>query len=1175
MKLSALRLHGFKSFADRTEIEFHDGITAIVGPNGCGKSNISDAIRWVLGEQRPTAIRGAKMEEAIFQGTTSRRPVHRGSVEMQISNGANLLPIPYEEVEITRTVYRDGGSEYQLNRSACRLRDIHDLCRDTGLGANAYAVIENRMIDTILSDRAEERRGLFEEAAGIGRYKDRRKGASRRLERAEADLQRLEDVIGEVQSKVRSLARQKGKAARHEELRNRRLALEVTIVRAELDELRHRSEEVERLLQGGTEKGQGLHSELVVAETRVETLRTERLEAERERGAAAARVEELRAELSRWERELAVADERSSQGNRRLERMGAEREELALRAERATGESAALEVQAAERSETLEDLRARLADGRARAESVEVRLEEARQESQAAEAREREVAHRAAQLRGDIQAAESQGRELEVRHTHLVTELEEASQTLSELRSQGDLFGDRMQELERGVEEAGTALERALEGVPRAEEALEEARSAEVTAQDRAGSLGARLEALERMERAQEGMDPVLRALLANPPAGVVGVLADHISAEPAVLGLVESYLGVLGRGLVVRDLKAAEAVTRWFREEWSGGGGIVMLPLDSVPSVENPGTLLEKVEARGEGAPWVKALLDGVDLGEDASALTGGIRGPGGRDVIGPDGLTLTRGGLVRVGNPLGATGVLERKEELRGLRGEVEAARKLAVEASSQRAAVHEALRGAESLVRDLRGSLREAEDRLRDAQVRDAERTSRGTRMEREVEDLERQIEAAVAGRERAAQRVEEARSELESMTEEEAALQRARTASQEALSRVTAEWEAAQREVSALSVEEARLEAELDRIRERRAEMARLLRSGEERSVSLDREETELVGQLERGRELRREGEEATRELFRERDEARLALKSHDSTLEEIDSRLAEAERAVRRIRSEERDASEVRHRLELEARELEGRIGRIQERLEGEWGRPLAELLSEADPVEGEVEELREELQEAARKLEGLGPVNMLAVEEHEEESRRLEFLEDQRDDLLRARDDLRSAIREINRTATRLFSETFEGVRANFRDTFLRLFEGGECDVWLEDPDDPLESNIEIHASPRGKRTQRIDLLSGGERALTALSLLFGIYLVKPSPFCVLDEVDAPLDESNIGRFIRLLQEFKEQTQFIVITHNPRTIEAADWIYGVTMEEPGVSSIVGVRLEEALEQVGV
>ncbi|MGI9626391.1 MAG: chromosome segregation protein SMC, partial [Longimicrobiales bacterium] len=296
-----------------------------------------------------------------------------------------------------------------------------------------------------------------------------------------------------------------------------------------------------------------------------------------------------------------------------------------------------------------------------------------------------------------------------------------------------------------------------------------------------------------------------------------------------------------------------------------------------------------------------------------------------------------------------------------------------------------------------------------------------------------------------------------------------------------------------------------------------------------------------------------------------------LNQRDETLEGVSRDANEAERRVRDIRAAERQAVDRRHQLELERQDVENQVARIRERLEDEWGRPLEMLVAEAPAIEGDKDELRAELQDIVRGLDRLGPVNMLAVEEHAEESERLGFLTEQRDDLVAARDDLRSAIRQINQTATELFNNSFEAIRGHFRETFERLFQGGQADLWLADPENPLESPVEIHASPAGKKTQRIDLLSGGERALTALSLLFGIYLVKPSPFCVLDEVDAPLDESNIGRFIRLLQSFKDQTQFVVITHNPRTIEAADWIYGVTMEEPGVSSIVGVRLEEAVE----
>jgi chromosome segregation protein len=370
---------------------------------------------------------------------------------------------------------------------------------------------------------------------------------------------------------------------------------------------------------------------------------------------------------------------------------------------------------------------------------------------------------------------------------------------------------------------------------------------------------------------------------------------------------------------------------------------------------------------------------------------------------------------------------------------------------------------------------------------------------------------------------------------------------------------------------VAVERTRLEGEQERLRDRAQELERAVKGAEARLAQLDEDETQSRTEVDATGALRRQGEDAMQALFQRRGEAEEALRGQEARITTLDEELAARERAARDARAMEREASEHRHRLELEAGELTGRVGRVEERLEGEWGRPLGLLLEETPEVEGTEDELREELRELVQALDRLGPVNMLAVEEHEEENARLRFLREQRDDLVEARDDLRSAIREINQTATRLFADTFQEIRENFRNTFVRLFQGGECDLWLEDPDDPLESAVEIQASPRGKRTQRIDLLSGGERALTALSLLFGIYLAKPSPFCVLDEVDAPLDESNIGRFIRLLEEFKGDTQFVVITHNPRTIEAADWIYGVTMEEPGVSSIVGVRLDEALE----
>lgn len=1168
MKLRSLRVHGFKSFADATKIEFHDGITAIVGPNGCGKSNIGDAIRWVLGEQRPTAIRGAKMEEAIFQGSVNRRPVNRGSVSITVSNEDGQLPVPFEEVEIGRQVFRDGGSEYSINRSTCRLRDVVDLCRDTGLGANAYSIIENRMIDAILSDRAEERRGLFEEAAGIGKYKDRRKAASRRLERAEMDLQRLEDVIAEVQTKVRSLARQKGKAQRYLEYRKRRLDVEVTVVRHQLDTLAVRLAAVEKELEGDLRSEEGMVAELRTAESEFESLRIREVEAEKARAEAAARLDAVRSELVRWERDLAVADERAASAERRLALIAEEREEARSRGERLGTDAGDLARDLARLQDELEGLRA-VAGARAEeAAAVRARLDEARAELEGVESRERDLARRGAQLEGDAAAAEAQAAELERRLERLTEELDNAASALSELESQGDLFTGQLEDVANRSAAAAAEVRRCQESLQVARAALDAARTEELARADEASSLGARMKALERMERDREGVEPVIKALLDAGDLGVLGPVTDFIAARGEAAKAVETYLGGMARAVVVRDMETVARARTWFSDTWGRGGGLVLLPLDRVPSAEANGGLLDHVEVSGEGAPWARALLAGVALVDDPL-------GKGETPQVTPDGVVLERGGAVRIGNPSGATGALERRERLREL---TEAFAKATTEAASARQAREEAARvlaEAEEALERAREAHRAALDAER-ATTHDMEaHASRKGRMDQLRDELGRQVEGTRAARQRALERAREAREDREILLQQEEGLQEERERARTALEAVQQEWEAARAEEARIAVELARLEGDASRLSDRLESVEAARNEATQRLAALDAEEEGLRAALTEARAVRHEGDAAMERLFAQRDEVEADLRRKDAALQEVAEALQAAEKRVRDARTAERAAADRRHELELERQELKGRVDRIRERLEGEWGRTLEALLEEAEPVEGEPEVLQEELKEIVVALDRIGPVNMLAVEEHAEESERLAFLTEQRDDLVEARNDLRAAIREINRTATDLFQDTFDKIRENFRDTFLRLFEGGEADIWLQDPDDPLESPIEIHASPRGKKTQRIDLLSGGERALTALSLLFGIYLVKPSPFCVLDEVDAPLDENNIGRFIRLLQDFSRQTQFVVITHNPRTIEAADWIYGVTMEEPGVSTIVGVKLQEALQAAGV
>jgi len=1160
MKLRTLKVHGFKSFADATSIDFHDGITAIVGPNGCGKSNIGDAIRWVLGEQRPSAIRGGKMEEAIFQGTVGRRPVNRGSVALTVTNADGALPVPFEEVELGRQVFRDGGSEYSLNRTPCRLRDVIDMCRDTGLGANAYAIIENRMIDAILSDRAEERRGLFEEASGIGKYKDRRKAATRRLERAEMDLQRLEDVIAEVQTKVRSLARQKGKAERYAEFRARRLSVEVAVVGHQLDTLRKRLEGVERDLQGDLVSAESMVAELRTAEAYFETLRIEEVDAEKSRTEAAGALQSIREQLVTWERDLAVADERAAYAERRLAQIDRERGDARELVTSLSAEERDLGTTREGVAVELERVRALATAHAEEVREVRTRLQGAREQVEAVEVRGRELARRGAQLEGDADAAGAQAEELERRIAHVAEELASTAAEISQLDAQGDLFSSRVDGLAEALGAAGARFEDRVRELQGARAEFEAARAAEREAADVEAALAARKAALEGLEREREGLEPVVRAALSRGDVGILGTLSDFLDAPAGVTEAAEAYLGSLADALVVRDRSAVERTLRWFGSEWTGGGGLVLLPLDRVPAraASASGGLLARVRSTGEGGGWVRALLDGVELSD-----------------VGGHGKPVTEsGGIVRVGDPARGSGVLERREELRSVTAAHAASSAKRREAMTRLTAAERALGAAEGNVEAARLERRGAEDEHREVSGELAAQADLRGRMHRVRDDLARQVEGAKAARTRALEREKESRDFRAALLAQESALDAERQGVRAHLDAVQEEWESTRAQEARLAVDVTRLEGEVTRLSERLEGVTSARVRAEERVAGLDREETDLRGELEQARQVRAEGDAATERLFGERTQAEEVLRQRDEVLQSVAAALAAAERRVREARTEERAASDRRHSLELERQELGGRIERLRERLEGEWGRPWESLVAEAMPVEGDPTSLQAELDELLAALNALGPVNMLAVEEHAEESTRLDFLTKQRADLVQARDDLRSAIREINKTATDLFVGTFEEIRANFRKTFLRLFEGGEADIWLQEPEDPLESPIEIHASPRGKKTQRIDLLSGGERALTALSLLFGIYLVKPSPFCVMDEVDAPLDENNIGRFIKLLQDFKGQTQFVVITHNPRTIEAADWIYGVTMEEPGVSTIVGVKLQEALEAAG-
>ncbi len=1169
MKIERLTLRGFKSFADETEVELHEGITAIVGPNGCGKSNVADAIRWVLGEQAPSAIRGSRMEEAIFGGTSRRKPISRAEVSLVLDNEDKTLPVPHAEVEIGRTVYRGGESDYRLNGETCRLRDIEDLCRDTGLGATEYAVIENRMIDTILSDRAEERRSLFEEAAEIGRYKDRRKTALRRLEQARDDLDRLEDVIGEVETKVRSLAQQRGRAERYREHRERRRRLEVAVASARLQDLDGKVEEAQEELEELRRDQPTGEGRLQEAETRAETLRVEIAEAERERSRTAGELDEVRDRLEQAERRRIVASERAGAARDRIEAIDEELSSIDDRRDELRAEVDRLEEAVADERERVDGLAAREEELEERVESLGERRREARERADEAEERYTELAREVRVLEGEREAAGERIGERERELDRREEELEEAREAagevevaLHEARTEADRAESRHDDVEGRLEEARSAAEE---------------RRAEVRGlRDRAGELEAdlssdraRIDSLSGLLGSGEEVPPVVSRLLdrADALAGVHDVLAEYLEVPSGAAGAVEAALGEYLHGVVVDDWEAVRRVRRWLAEDaGQEDEGLLLLPLDPGPRPPDgraDGSLLERVEAGGPGEPWAEALLSRVEAaGEDELRPR---EAPWSR----PDGSGQDDAGAVRLGRPAAARGMLRRRSELRRLR---ERAGEREAELEDLRGDLEEAeaaLEEADARVESLETALDEAARKEREARARVDSLEERRRRARREVEEVEDRLGELRTSLEDAEDRARGGRERLETARRErdeaEERLSEVRRDAREAESA----YESRRSDLHDLQLRLARRESELESAEERLEQARSSLAEMDEREERLRGERSEQREALEEAGRKREESEEEVGRLLERRGELEDDLGEAEERLESMRSELGELEDRLQAARRAEREHAERRHELELELAELRGERSSIRERIEGEWEEPLDELSERTDPPEeGGPADWAEELEEVRRKLSRLGPVNLLAEEEYEEQRERLDFLQEQREDLVEARDDLHDSINRINEAAAEAFAETFEEVRGNFRRTFRTLFEGGECDLELADPDDPLDSAIEISASPRGKRTQRIHLLSGGERALTALSLLFAIYLSKPSPFCIMDEVDAALDETNVLRFVGMLERFKDDTQFIVITHNPRTIEAADWIYGVTMQEPGVSSIVGVELDD-------
>ena len=1179
MRLQSVTLFGFKSFADRTDVRVLPGITAIVGPNGCGKSNISDALRWALGEQSPKALRGHRMEDVIFHGSASRRPLGFSEVMLTFSNDGELA-VPWSEVGVGRRLYRDGESEYLLNKTVCRLKDIHDLFLGTGVNPKAYALMEQERLAQILTAKPLDRRVFVEEAAGITRYKLQRAETLGKLEATRQNLLRVRDVMDEVKRQLASLERQAKKAQQHKALQAERRTIEVTLLSAEHATL---AGEEERLaLEEASERARAeagqiraaslgaalelARADVMTAEQRAAEARLALQRAELELEGCVARAEQLRLVERDLGAEVSRLGEEAEALSLRLKTLAEERHAKGTLLEGIQGEFAALQARAAAEEAALDALRGRLRGAREAAES--------RRGEQVG------LAGRRTELGQVLGALDERREHLHRRLDRLKTERVEAEAERARIEaargaasSRVGAAAARVATIEVELRELATDAGAAAAERAASTEAVETCR---VTLAARRSSRAA-LEELEAQRAGYaQGVQAVFAAAREARLGGVVGTVADLLDVPRDLEHAVEAALGERLQWVVMETFEAAKTALGYLGR--SGGGQATFLPLDWLngnPTVHvgtDPGVvgLAEALVASGHPR-LVANLLGSVVVVRDLGAAERLYAQNGhGASFVTVEGELLGPPGALGGGRAAGGgdASLLVRKRAIRDLGGEI---RRLEVELEEMR----ERVQRADARVAALDDTQR---DRAMARESAEVERLTASKDLEQVVREAERtglvaeavrteivQLRADVGAVEAEAQRHRQALSEVEA--------EAARVASEiaELLARIEgdAQDEAgrsqvfldAQVELAALAGRIDTVQSDLARNQIDEGESQERIRAGEERLLT-------LRGRLEEGAVERRRLDARAEAVRIERDEMEAVARAAAEAVREQTEAVARTGDDLRGTEAELHRTTRAVQEHAIRLAEL--RVGRQD--LEADARRRFEvepDALRLAHEPDRSLAELRDRLEAVAQRIAALEPVNLIADEEYRELDERLGFLRVQHDDLSSSIRDLEKALRGMTRTAQERFLEAFEAINRNFQGLFTRLFEGGRAELRLvEAPEggDPLDSGIEMVAQPRGKRLQAISLLSGGEKALTGLALLFAIFYYRPSPFCLLDEVDAPLDDANIHRFTRILRELSSQTQFIVITHNRKTMEAADVLYGVTMEEPGLSRIVSVNL---------
>ena len=1185
MELKRLEVFGFKSFADRTRFEFDSGITVIVGPNGCGKSNVVDAVKWVLGEQSPKSLRGREMADVIFAGSESRRSLGFAEATLTFDNSSGMLPIDTAEVEVSRRLYRSGESEYLLNRKPCRLRDIRELFMDTGVGVDAYSLIEQGKVDVLLQSNPHERRLIFEEAAGISKYKAKRKEAERKLARTEQNLLRLGDILDEVERRLRSVKYQAGKARNYKQYTERLKELRVSYALNQYHEhsaaLAAQQTDInalqnERAARSGhlaqfDQQRSALEAELMELEGRVRDvdshlseIRSGLATRENEIGFHRTRVDELRQIVGRDRRKIGELSAHLREADAAVEARRTEMADVAMAARDQEVTVASIEQRLRDLTDQVRNLTGRIEH--AKTAMLDLAQERTRRAS------------RQAGLDLRLETLDGQAGKLHARRNEIATSLEQIARQQEALRREGET-------LKRAVADRRGRLEVKRREAEARQHQAEQVGEQFARAKEEASAADSRRELLEDLERRGEGIPAAVRKVADAIRTGGAserwrGMVADLIEVDVDHAVVIESALGPAEK-LLVAD-RQADVLDLARRIEGQLSGQVRFLALDAIQPVSDGHDLSAHPEAVGWAMDYVRAaesvrpaiehLLARTVVVQTLDGAAELARGPlRGYRFVSLSGSVLEADGSIAVGPPGPETSLISRRSELLAIRRRQDDLRVRIERLDGQRCRAVEALAALDDAQQELRQEIYEAsmrkvevEGRLRRlAETRRQLQTERPV-LESELQDLTRQHHEATAARDATAREI--------------ADIEQREAAQQATIAELVAEQDGLAGRRDACEQERIDAHVMLAQLREKHAALVDALaaarRDLDATRSGIEEGRTELAQCQQRVREseqtmLRLQSELAT--LFMDKETAEAEARRLASDRAERREAISALSRDARTIEGEIDELQQRIHERELQRRELQTKRDDLVQRVRDDFGMDLAERYAQWQAEQVDWDAVAEEIHELQVKIERLGSVNLEAIDEQEALQHRTAFLRKQNDDLTAAREALGGLIDRINRESRQRFMTTFDAVREHFQELFRKLFGGGKADVFLEDEQDVLEAGIEVVARPPGKQLQRISLLSGGEKTMTAVALLLAIFRARPSPFAILDEVDAALDESNVDRFTNLVKEFLDQSQFVIISHNKRTMAIADVLYGVTMQEPGVSRKVSIKFSDLHE----